>query len=119
MSKHAMDLLRQTYTNKIAEFLRQEGEEVLLVGTNEIAIPCIDVEGNEQFCCFIVKIPVGSRDGDTYDGYSMAEEYSMKQAEKEAKAKEAAARKAAKIARDQKMREQKAAAKAAHEAKAE
>lgn len=116
MSKHATDLLRQTYTNKIAEFLRQEGEEVLLVGTNEIAIPCVDVEGNEQFCCFTVKIPTGSRDGEVYDGYSMAEDYQIKTAAKEAKAQEAAAKKAKKVERDAKAREARAAAKAAHTA---
>ena len=119
MSKHAMDLLRQTYTNKIAEFLRQEGEEVLLVGANEIAIPCVDTEGNDQFCCFTIKVPTGSRDGDAYDGYSMAQDYSMKLEEKKVKAEKAAADKARKIARDEKMRKQKAEAKAAREGKGE
>jgi hypothetical protein len=44
------------------------------------------------------KVPTGSRDGDAYDGYSMAEDYQMKQTEKkakaEAKAKETAKNKA-------------------------
>lgn len=115
MSKQAMDLLRQKYTHKIAEFLRQEGEEVLVIGTNELAIPCVDSEGNDQYCCFVVKVPTGSRDGDAYDAYGLAQEYEMKQAEKKEKAEKAAKEKAAKIARDQKMREQRAAAKAARQ----
>lgn len=114
MSKHAIDLLRQTYTNKIAEFLRQEGEEVLQVGTNEIAIPCVDEERNDQFCCFIIKVPTGTRDGDVYDAYAEAESYRIKQAEKKEKAEQAAKIKAEKIARDAKMRAAKKAAKENH-----
>lgn len=114
MSKQSVEKLRQQYVQVIIKALEELGEEVLRTNSNEIAIPCVDSEGNDQFCVFTVKIPVGSRDGDAYDGHSMAEEYSMKQTEKERKAKEAAVKKAAKIARDQKMREAKAAAKTAH-----
>lgn len=119
MSKKAIDVLRAEYVQVIIKALEESGEEVLRTSSNEVAIPCVDSEGNDQFCVFTVKVPVGSRDGDPYDGYGEAEAYAMKVTEKEAKAKEAAAKKAAKIARDQKMREQKAAAKATHEAKAE
>jgi hypothetical protein len=83
-------------------------------GTGEIAFPVVDEEGEDNWVVITVKIPTGSRDGDAYDGYSMAEDYAMNVAKKETKAKEAAAKKAAKIARDEKMRKQKAAAKAEH-----
>ena len=66
-----------------------------------------------------VKVPSGSRDGDAYDGYSMAEDFAMKMAEKKAKAEEAAAKKAAKIERDRKMREAKKSSKEAHKARQE
>jgi hypothetical protein len=112
MSKQAMDLLRQKYTHKIAEFLQQEGEEVLVIGTNELAIPCVDSEGNDQYCCFVVKVPTGSRDGDAYDAYGLAQEFEMKQKEKAEKNKEKEIAKAKKIARDEEMRRQKAEAKA-------
>lgn len=71
----------------VAEHLEQIGEEVLRVGSNEIALPVVDEDGNEKWMVITFKVPTGSRDGDAYDGYSMAEDYQMKQAEKEAKAR--------------------------------
>ena len=116
MSKKATnDALRLDYTNKLVEALAALGEEVLRVGSNEIAIPVVDAEGEDNFVTFTVKVPTGSRDGDAYDGYSMAQDYAMRQEEKKAKAEKAAAEKARKIARDEKMRKQKAEAKAARE----
>lgn len=106
------DALRAKYINSVKTFLEANGEEVLVTGSNEIALPCVDTEGNDKFIVLTFKVPTGSRDGDAYDGYSMAEEYKMKQDEKAAKAKEAAAKKAAKIAKDKANREAKAKAKA-------
>ena len=108
--KSTIDALRADYVTRLAEFLKEEGEDVLRVSSNEIAIPCIDGEGEDQYIVFTVKVPVGSREGDAYDAYERAQEYEMKQAEKKEKAKKAAEEKARKIARDQKMREQKRAA---------
>lgn len=116
MSKKATnDALRLDYTTKLVEMLTAAGEDVLRVGSNEIAIPVVDAEGEDSFVTFTIKVPTGSRDGDIYDGYAMAQDYTMKQEQKETKAAEAAKKKAAKIARDQKMREQKQAAKAQRE----
>lgn len=116
MSKKATnDALRLDYTTKLMEALAALGEDVLRVGSNEIAIPVVDAEGEDNFVTFTVKVPTGSRDGDAYDGYSMAQDYAMKLEEKKAKAEKAAAEKARKIARDEKMRKQKAEAKAARE----
>lgn len=82
----------------VSEHLAQMGEEVLRVGSNEIALPVVDEDGNEKWLVLTFKVPTGSRDGDAYDGYSMAEDYQMKQAQKkakeEAKAKESAKNKA-------------------------
>lgn len=119
MSKKSNDALRAEYVQVLIDLLKSRDEDVQATKSNEVAIPVVDNEGIEQWVVFTVKVPAGSRDGDAYDGYGEAESYAMKVTEKEAKAKEAAAKKAAKIARDQKMREQKAAAKAAYEAKAE
>lgn len=117
MSKKATnDALRAMYVDNLIEVLTAAGEEVLRVSSNEIAIPVVDGEGEDNYVVFTVKVPTGSRDGDAYDAYERAQEYTMKQAEKKEKAEKAAKEKAAKIARDQKMREQKAAAKAAHNA---
>ena len=116
MSKKANDALRAKYIQAlIAKF--KDDEDVLRTGTGEISFPVVDEEGEDNWVVITVKIPTGSRDGEVYDGYSLAEDFTMKQAEKEAKAKEAAAKKAAKIARDQKARDEKAKNKAAHATK--
>ena len=119
MSKATRDALRNSYLEKLTDFLRSNGEEVLSTGTNEFALPCVDSEGNDEFIVVTVKVPTGSRDGDAYDGYSMAEDFAMKMAEKKAKAEEAAAKKAAKIERDRKMREAKKSSKEARKARQE
>lgn len=111
MSKKATnDALRAKYVESLIEMLTAADEEVLRVGSNEIAIPVVDGEGEDSYVVFTVKVPNGSRDGDAYDAYGLAQEYTMKQAEKKEKAEKAAKEKAAKIARDQHMREQRQAA---------
>lgn len=108
--------IRSKYMEAIAKLLTEQGEEVLRTNSNEIAIPTLDEEGNEEFLVLVFKVPTGSRDGDAYDGYSMAEDYAMKVREKAEKAEKDKAKKEAKIARDKAMREQKAKAKAEREA---
>lgn len=104
------DALRAQYVAKVIEMFGAADEEVLIVGSNEIAIPCVDAEGEDSYVTITIKVPTGSRDGDPYDGYAMAQDYQMKQADKEAKAKKAAEEKARKIARDEVMRAKKAEA---------
>ena len=117
--KSLHESLRKSYMDKITAFLADQGEEVLVTGSNEIALPCVDSEGNDEFIVLTFKVPTGSRDGDPYDGYSIAEDFKMKSAEKAEKAKIAAEKKAKKIAQNKKMREEKAKAKAEHSAQAE
>ena len=117
--KSLHESLRKSYMDKITAFLADQGEEVLVTGSNEIALPCVDSEGNDEFIVLTFKVPTGSRDGDPYDGYSIAEDFKMKSAEKAEKAKIAAEKKAKKIAQNKKMREEKVKAKAEHSAKAE
>ena len=117
--KSLHNALRAKYIERVSKFLADAGEEVLVTGSNEIALPCVDSEGNDEFIVITFKVPTGSRDGDAYDGYSMAEDFKMKSAEKAEKAKIAAEKKAKKIAQNKKMREEKAKAKAEHSAKAE
>ena len=105
------DKLREAYLQIVTDCLTEKDEQVLRTGSNEIALPCLDSEGNEKFVVVTIKVPTGSRDGDAYDGFSMAEEYEIKCRNKEQKAKENAEKKAKKIERDKKLREQKAKAK--------
>ena len=81
------EAIKVQFLESVTEFLEKNGEEVLRIGSNEIAVPVVDKEGNERWLNLIFKVPTGSRDGEAFDGYSMAEDYQMKLAEKEAKAK--------------------------------
>lgn len=111
--KSLNDAIRAKYMTLVSDFLTAQGEEVLVTGSNEVALPCVDNEGNDAFIVLTFKVPTGSRDGEAYDGYSMAEDYALKTKAKEVKAAEAAKKKAAKIERDKRAREDKARAKAA------
>ena len=114
-TKQAQELLRKTYLEIIREALEARGEEVLQTGSNVLAVPCVDENGDEQFCCFTIKVPTGSRDGDPYDGYGEAESYELACKQKAEKAEVDAKKKAAKIARDEAMRAKKAEQKAKRE----
>lgn len=97
--------VKAVYVADLAAYFEGKGEEVLQVKSNELAIPVVDAEGNEDFIVLTVRIPTGANKGtEPYDGYAMAQEYEMKQVEKAAKAKEAAEKKAAKIKRDAERR---------------
>jgi hypothetical protein len=85
--KSLNDELRAQYMERVHAYLSQE-DEVLVVGANELAIPVVDTDGNEKWIVVAVKVPTGTRDGDAYDGYSMAEDYRMRQEDKKAKAAE-------------------------------
>lgn len=115
MTKNANDILRGEYGAKIKEFLEAQGEEVLITGSNEIAFPVVDCDGTEKFLVLKLQVPKGSRDGELYDGYAMAEEYKLKMAEKAEKAEKAAAAKAKKIERDKAFRAKQAELKAQRE----
>lgn len=116
--KSLNEKLRAKYMELVKCYLADEhDEEILVTGSNEFCIPCVDEEGNDEFLVVTFKVPTGSRDGDAYDGYAMAEDYRMKCEAKAEKAKESAKKKAEKMARDKAMREAKAKAKAEHQAK--
>lgn len=102
------ELLREEYlTSIIAHFINTE--TVLRTKSNEIAIPVIGCNDNEDFIVITVKVPTGADKGATpYDGYAIAEDYEMKLAEKERKAKEREKKKAKKIEKDKAIREKKA-----------
>ena len=105
--------IRNRYLAAVAAFLSENGEEVLRTGANEIALPCVDAEGNDEYIVLTFKVPTGTRDGEPYDGHDEAAAYAEHTAAKAEKAAKAKAEKAAKIERDKAARAAKAAAKAA------
>ena len=107
-SKKAIrEKVRTLYMNKVKEFLEGAQNDVLIVGSNEFAIPVVREDGEEDYLVITFKLPLGSRDGDPYDGYALAEDYVLKQKVKAEKAEAAAKAKQKKIERDVKMRETK------------
>lgn len=115
MNKNTNDALRAQYLNLVSALLTGAEEVVLRVKSNEIAIPCVDADGEDNYVVITIKVPTGSRDGDPYDGYGEAESYAMSVKQKAEKAEADAKKKAAKIARDQAMRAKKAEQKAMRE----
>lgn len=115
--KQLHEALRNKFLTHFSVLLTNEGEEVLRTKSNEISIPTLDEEGNEEFVVITFKVPTGSRDdGEAYDGYAVATQYAESVAEKAEKAKSEAEKKAKKIAKDKAQREAKAKARAEHEA---
>jgi hypothetical protein len=80
--------IKVRFLEGVSEHLSNVGEEVLRVGSNELALPVVDSEGEERWLVLTFKVPTGSRQGDVYDGYSMKQDYEMKLAKKAAKAEE-------------------------------
>ena len=102
------EILRTDFLDKVAQFLHDSGEEILRVKSNEIAVPVVGCNDNEDFVVITFKVPTGANKGlEPYDGYAMAEEYEMKVKAKEEKAKANAEKKAKKIKRDEEIRKKK------------
>lgn len=106
--------LRNKFLAFVSETISQEMQtDVLPVSASELAIPCLDAEGNEKFVLVKISIPRGTRNGqggyDPYDGYAVAEDYAIDCEEKAQKKADAEAKKQKKIAHDEKVRAEKKA----------
>lgn len=106
--------LRNFYLDLVREMVNEKVEtDALSVSASELAVPCLDEEGNEKFVLIKVSIPRGTRNGqggyDPYDGYAVAEDYALDLQEKADKKASAEAKKQAKIARDEAKRAEKKA----------
>ena len=102
------EIIREEYLKEIISHFLDKDEDVLRVKSNEIAIPVVGCEGNEDFVVVTVKVPTGANKGtEPYDGYEMAKDYEMKLEEKSKKAKKKEEAKQKKIARDKEVRKRK------------
>lgn len=116
--------VRSSYYEKLKEFFKNEGEDVLEVGSGTFVFPVVDSEQNERFVRVKVEIPLGQRierNGlkviEPYDGYAEAEGYKVECADKEIKKAQKAKEKAAKIKKDKAFRAKQAELKAKREEK--
>ena len=106
--------VRVNLINVFTEILSTQFDyDVLRTGSNEICLPILNNDNEEGYMTITFKIPKGSRDGEAYDGYAMAEEYKMKCTAKAEKLAEAQKKKAEKIKRDEEARKAKAEARKA------
>ena len=102
------EMLRTEFLNDICDHFATLGDEVLIVKSNEVAIPVVGCEGNEDWIVITVKVPTGANKGlEPYDGYEMAEDYERKLKEKKEKAERKEKEKAKKIAKDKEIQEKK------------
>ena len=107
------ELIRTHYLDKVSEYLNGFDDVVLRVKSNEIAIPVVGCEGNDDYLVITFKVPTGANKGaEPYDGFAEADNYAHELAEKARKASEREAEKARKIERDRVAREKRAKAKA-------
>lgn len=106
--KAEREMIRSKFLNLITDYLHTVDEEVLLVKSNEIAIPVVGCEGNEDFLVITFKVPTGANKGlEPYDGYAEAESFEIKCREKMEKAKANAEKKKRKMERDAEIRRKK------------
>lgn len=102
MTQRELDnILRQSWTKLIFDFLTEKGEDVGYVKDNIINLPTVDKDGNEKEIEITIKVPKGSvKDNEPYDLYGLREAYEINKKEKERKAKEKAEKKKKKIEKD-------------------
>ena len=105
--------IRNDFLDSIMKYISESREtDVLPVSASELAVPCLDAEGNEKWVLIKVSIPRGTRNGngyDPYDGYAAAEDYQFELADKAEKKAIAEEKKQKKIEADEKKRAEKKA----------
>lgn len=104
-NKIANDKVRDSFINSLMEWLRDDGQDVQKTKNNEIAFPFVNELGADEWLRITVAIPTGGRDGEQFDGYELAKELIIANAEKERVAKEKEEKKQKKIIADKKRRE--------------
>ena len=83
--KQLREDIKAEWLDFLTEVVQRKGDETLQTASNEFAVPVVDSEGGEHYVVITVKIPTGSRDGEPYDGYAVAEDFKMRQESKRAK----------------------------------
>ena len=106
--------IRNAVLEKVAKFIEEEFDTYAKpVGSGEYTFLVPDEEGNKIYANVKISIPRGTRDGmggyNPYDGYEAAKEYAQERKDKETEKAGAEAKKQAKIAADEKKREEKKA----------
>lgn len=70
--------LRDSFLDLVLPLVKENYDDVMWVGENELTMPVLDSEGNEKYLNIIIKTPRGKRVEGTYypyDGYEAAAIY--------------------------------------------
>ena len=104
-NKIANDEVRDSFIDSLVEWLDCAGQDVQRTKNNEIAFPFVNRLGSDEWLRITIAIPTGGRDGEQFDGYELAKELIISNAEKEKVAIEKEIKKQKKIVADKKRRE--------------
>lgn len=96
--------VRNEIMDKVKDFLKNEGYEVLVVASNGLAIEVVGEDMEDGWVKVVFSIPTGTRGGEDYDGYDEEKDYKFHVEQKKAKDEEAAQKKAKKMAKDAEKR---------------
>ena len=91
--KQENEKMRNSFIKELMDFIESQGNEAIRIKNNEVAFPIVYENGDEAFMKIAVSIPSGSRDGDIFDAYSLAEEYVINEKKKKAKTEQTQKRK--------------------------
>ena len=84
--KNITDQLRANFTADLTEFLAQKYDvDVCQTAAGTLMIPTVDAAGEDRWVKFSIIIPKEASEEEGNDGYSLANDYQQKIAEKSAK----------------------------------
>lgn len=61
-AKELNNQIRHAYRDKIANLLIEDSKVVLIIGQNELCVPCVDAKGNEKSIIVSVRVSPKSKD---------------------------------------------------------
>ena len=96
--------------NQLLAYMQEQNEDCAQTKSATFMVPFIRGEGDEEvegYLTVTVAAPIGSRDGEAYDGFAEAENYAEEVRMAQEKKAEAERKKQAKIERDKANREAK------------
>ncbi len=103
--KKLQENLRNFNVATLKEYLTERGEDVVQIASNKLAFPTLDDEQNDQYIVITVSVPTGSKDGEGFDCYEQADEYTKKLVAQQEREQKAQAEKKRKIAQQEKSRQ--------------
>lgn len=77
--KQTTDMLRADWTKALMDYVRAHDTDVCQTAAGTFMFPVVDAAGDDRWVKVSVIIPKAAEENDGTDGYSLAQEYEMKQ----------------------------------------